>query len=199
MPESDRHRLLERALALPEARDSDFVGGRRPPPEADPALLKRIDDTALRTKLVDSHLAEGLQSPKGPQKIASIVRIYPNFDAPPRASAAAANGRGRPPKAPAPGRGLPTVDEMEQLIARIREIEAAVERDLASAVDEKIAHLKRALADLDGEALETAYEQLGTALEHKRALGAQVRFETFRRVEADADFKPRAFLRLLAR
>ena len=84
MAVSDRHRLLERALALPTATPADFQGGRRAPADADAALLKVIDDTAFRTKLVDARVAEGLQSPKGPQKIASIIRLYPNFDAPPR-------------------------------------------------------------------------------------------------------------------
>jgi hypothetical protein len=200
MAVSDRQRLLERALALPNARESDFFGGRRPPAGVAPELLKRIDDTSLRTKLVDSRIAEGLQSPKGPQKIASIVRIYPDFDAPPRGSAnSASNGRAKAAGAVAPARGLPTVDEMERLIGRIREIERSVERDLASAVDERIARLKRELADLEGAELEAAYLELGAALEHKRALASQVRFETFRRVESDADFAPRVYLRLLAR
>jgi hypothetical protein len=200
MAVSDRHRLLERALALPNALDSDFFGGRRPPADADRALLKRIDDTSLRTKLVDARIAEGLQSPKGPQKIASIVRLYPEFDAPPRgSSAAASNGRGKAAGARNVPHGLPTVDEMERLIARIREVEADVERDLASAVDERIARLKRALADFEGAELESAYRELGEALEQKRALASQVRFETFRRVESDSAFAPRVYLRLLAR
>jgi hypothetical protein len=200
MAESDRQRLLERALALPEAHANDFFGGRRPPAEADPALIKRIDDTALRTKLVDARLAEGLQSPKGPQKIASILRIYPDFDAPPRGSSgASANGRARPTGPIVPQRGLPTVDEMARLIDRIREIEADVERDLASQVDGRIARLKRALGDLDGTDLEIAYRELGEALEQKRALASQVRFETFRRVENDSGLAERVYLRLLSR
>src|SRR5271170_2642347 len=126
MAESDRQRLLARALALPQAHKSDFFGGRTPPAGADPTLLKRIDDTAFRTKLVEAHLAEGLQSPKGPQRIASIVRIYPAFDAPVRQ---ASNGRVKRGAAAAtrdPQRGLPTIDEMENLIARIREVEREV-------------------------------------------------------------------------
>ncbi len=191
---------MERALALPNAHDSDFVGGRRPPAGVDPALVKRIDDPALRAKLVGAHIVEGLQSPKGPQKIASIVRLYPGFDAPPREpSRAPANGRAKGAAAATAQRGLPTVDEMERLIARIREVEAEVEGDLASAVDERIALLKRALADLDGAELESAYRELGEALEQKRALASQVRFETFRRVENDTLFEPRIYLRLLAR
>jgi hypothetical protein len=200
MAASDRERLLERALALPNAHESEFFGGRRPPAGVDPALVKRIDDPALRAKLVGAHIAEGLQSPKGPQKIASIVRLYPGYDAPPRAgSGARANGRAKAPPAQSAQRGLPTVDEMERLIARIREVEAAVEHDLAAAVDERIAHLKRALADLDGAELDSAYRELGEALDHKRALASQVRFETFRRVENDLLFEPRVYLRLLAR
>jgi len=52
MAESDRQRLLERALALPEATADDFFGDRVPPGDADPSHLKRITDTGLRTKLV---------------------------------------------------------------------------------------------------------------------------------------------------
>ena len=196
MAQSDRKRLLDRALALPAAAESDFFGGRTPPEDADPAMLKIIDDTSLRTKLLDTKLAEGLQSPKGPQKIVSIVRIYPDFDAPRRGPA-----DGRPAKAPVatPQRGLPTVDEMERLIGRIREIEGDVEGELATQLDGRIERLKRSLAELDGADLESAVRELTSALDEKRALASQIRFETFRRVERDADFAPRAYLRLLAR
>jgi len=198
MAESDRQRLLARALALPEAAKSDFFGGRLPPEDADPSLLKRIDDTGLRTKLVETRIAEGLQSPKGPQKIASIIRVYPGFDAPTRATG---NGRAKSSARPPPQqpRGLPSVDQMERLIARYREIERDVASELSTDADERIARLKRSLADLDGAELEAAYRELGLALERKRALAAQVRFETFTRIERDADFAERAFLRLLAR
>jgi hypothetical protein len=195
MAESDRKRLLERALALPEARESDFFGGRRAPADADSSLLKIIDDTALRTKLLDTKLAEGLQSPKGPQKIASIVRIYPDFDAPRRGPA---NGRAKE-RVASPPRGLPTVDEMERLIGRIREVERDVERELAAQLDGRIERLKRSVGDLEGAGLESAVRELASALEEKRALASQIRFETFRRVERDADFAPRSYLRLLAR
>jgi hypothetical protein len=195
MAESDRKRLLERALALPQATASDFQGDRMPPDDADPEHLKIIADTALRTKLLDAKLAQGLQSPKGPQKIASIVRIYPDFDAPSRGGA---NGRAKAPIA-VQHRGLPTVDEMERLIGRIREIETEVESELSSQLDGRIARLKRSLADLDGPELESAVRELAMALDEKRALGAQIRFETFARVERDAAFEPRIFLRLLAR
>src|SRR5271166_3736157 len=60
MAQSDRQRLLERALALPLAAATDFFR-RQPPHGVDQAHLRIIDDTALRTKLVDAGLAEGLQ------------------------------------------------------------------------------------------------------------------------------------------
>ena len=194
---SDRQRLLERALALPQAHTSDFFGDHRAPGDADPSLLKRIDDTSLRTKLVETGIAQGLQSPKGPQKIASIVRIYPDFDAPGKVSSAGKPKNGALPLAPQ--RGLPSIDEMEILIERIRSVESDVTRDLSAEADERVAHLKRALVDLDGDELEDTYRELGAALERKRALVSQVRYETFRRIESDASFPERAYLRLLRR
>ena len=200
MAESDRQRLLSRALALPQASPDDFTGDRTPPDDADPELLKRIDDTSLRTKLVDARIAQGLQSPKGPQRIASIVRVYPDFDAPPRGtSRAVSNGRPKTASGTPSPRGLPTVEAMERLIARYREIESAVSGELARSIDERVSQLKRTLAELDGDELEAAYRDLGEALERKRALAAQVRFETFRRIERDTEFAERQFLRLLAR
>ena len=196
MAERDRQRLLQRALDLPQAHESDFFG-RRPPSGAKPELLKRIDDTALRTKLVEARLAEGLQSPKGPQKIASIVRIYPAFDAPARV---ATNGRPKAlPLKRKPERHLPSLDEMERLVSRIREAEAEVEGELAAQIDERIDVLKRSLAALSGDELESAYRELGEALDRKRALTSQIRLEAFRRVETDASFAERVHLRLLRR
>jgi len=203
MAEQDRQRLLARALDLPLATDEDFVAGRSAPGDADRELLRRIEDTSLRTKLVDARLAEGLQSPKGPQKIASIVRVYPDGDAPPRAKGAARAGRSpaSTSNAPAPTlqRGLPSVAEMERLLARYREIERDVADELASEVDGRIATLKRGFAELDGLELESAHRELGEALERKRALDAQIRYETFARIESDRDFAERAYVRLLAR
>ncbi len=207
MAESDRRRLLERALDLPRAAESDFAGGRRPPHDADPDHLRIIKDTAFRTKLVETGLAEGLQSPKGPQKIASIIRIYPNFDAPARSTNGSINGArpartaSRPSGAAGrtPARALPTVEEMEALIARLRETERAVTHELSADVDDRIERLKRAIAEQHGDALEATYRELGIALDQKRALTSHARAEAFRRVESDGTFAPRAHLRLLAR
>jgi hypothetical protein len=199
MAEADRQRLLERALSLPLAKPADFAGGRRPPAGAEPDHLRRIDDTTLRTKLVESGLAEGLQSPKGPQKISSIVRIYPNFDAPPKVAT------GRAKRGPAKGTGggarpaLPTVDEMERLLARLHAEEEIASRDLARSTDDRISLLKRTLVDLDGDDLENTYRELGAAIESRRAQRAQARNEAFRRIESDSAFPERVYLRLLRR
>jgi hypothetical protein len=170
-----------------------------------------INDTSLRTRLIEVGLAEGLQSPKGPQKIASILRIYPAFDAP-RLTNGVRNGRppGRAPGRPAgrprgasiassPARVLPTLEELEALIARIRELERQVAGELSAEVDDRIERLKIAIASQHGEALEATYRELGAALEQKRALASHVRAEAFSRVESDQSFAPRVFLRLLAR
>ena len=196
MAESDRKRLLERALALPNASETDFYGGRRPPRGADPGLLKIIKDTSLRTKLIDSRIAEGLQSPKGPQKIASILRVYPDFDAPPKA---VKNGRATPRPAAPERRGLPSIEDMETLLARLKAVEAEVSHELAAQVDERIARLKATIAGASGDDLEHAYRELGTALDERRRLASQVRAEAFRRVESDTSFGPRVHLRFLAR
>jgi hypothetical protein len=202
MAESDRHKLLARALDLPNASATDFFGGRRPPSGVDPAHLKIIKDTSLRTRLIEARVAEGLQSPKGPQKIVSIIRVFPHLNAPPKSAAKNSKpGRrpGRPAGAKSTPRNLATLEDMERLLARLREVEAEVTREMATQVDHRIEQLKRSLANLSGAALETAHRELGDALQQKRALNAQIRTETFRRVESDAAFAPRAHLKLLAK
>jgi hypothetical protein len=87
---------------------------------------------------------------------------------------------------------------MERLLTRIREVEREVSHELASQVDENVERLKHSIASLSGDELEVAYHELGEALARKRALASQVRFETFRRIERDAEFSPRVYLRLLA-
>jgi hypothetical protein len=198
MAESDRQRLRGRALALPRASEADFFGARRPPADADPDHLRVIKDTGLRTRLIEVGLAEGLQSPKGPQKIASILRIYPNFDAPAKNGARQNRPRVAPTKPPS-AHALPTVEEMEALLARLRQLEREIVHELSIELDERIERLKHAIAAQHGEALEATHRELGVALEQRRALTSHVRAEAFRRLEALTDFAPRAFLRLLAR
>ena len=188
--------LWQKAQELPAASDADFFGANRCPPGAEPEHLKIINDTSLRTRLIDSGIAEGLQSPKGPQKIPSIIRLYPNFDAPGK-DAAARNGRGAP--AARTAFGLPTVEELDALLARIHEIEVEVSATLQQRVNTDIGRLKREIGELEDDDFERAFHELERALNARKALAGQIREEAFRRVDADTSFAPRRYLRLISR
>src|SRR5664279_969304 len=153
--------LWEKAQELPPASDGDFFGANRRPPGVDPEYLKIINDTSLRTRLIDSGIAEGLQSPKGPQKIPSIIRLYPNFDAPGK-DAAGRNGRSAP--AARTAFGLPTGEELDALLARIHAIEADVSAELQQRVNADISRLKREIGELEGDEFEHAFHALDRAL-----------------------------------
>lgn len=189
--------LWDKAKELPPAQDSDFFGTRRRPAGVNAELLKIISDTSLRTRLIDAGIAEGLQSPKGPQKIPSIIRLYPNFDAPPKDAAP------RPERAPAsPGRtafGLPTVEELTALLGRIAELEREVSAALQQQVNADIARLKTQIGQLEGDEFERAFHELDRALRSRKALTGQIREEAFKRIESDATFSPRKYLRLISR
>lgn len=188
--------LWEKAQALPTAGDADFFGANRRPPGVDPECLKIISDTSLRTRLIDSGIAQGLQSPKGPQKIPSIIRLYPDFDAPGK-DAAARNGR-----AAASSRtafGLPSVEELDALLAQIHAYEAEVSATLQLRINADIERLRREIGELEGDDFERAVHDLGRALSERKALAGQIREEAFKRVEADVSFAPRKYLRLIAR
>jgi hypothetical protein len=191
-----RTSLWEKATALPDAKDGDFFGPHRRPAGVEAQYLKIINDTSLRTRLIDSGIAEGLQSPKGPQKIPSIIRLYPNFDAPAK-DAPQRNGRAAQPARTA--FGLPTVEDLGELLARISRAEVEVGEKLAAQVNADINRLKRALGDLEGDELERTFRELDRALTTRRALARQVREDAFRAVESDAAFEPRKFLRLISR
>jgi len=153
-------------------------------------------------------LAEGLQSPKGPQRIASIIRLYPNFDAPGRDARMAGPVRrpGRPRRsetsdAPSPrsAYGLPTVEELNALLSRIHATEIDVSRELQSKLNHDIDRLKREIGHLEGDAFERAFRELQNAIETRKRLAGEIREEAFRRIEADASFGPRTYLRLIGR
>jgi hypothetical protein len=200
---SARASLWEKALTLPLATDDDFFGNSGRPAGIDPQHLRVISDTALRSRLIMAGIAEGLQSPKGPQRIKSIIRLYPAFDAPrpgsakPRAVRAAA-----PPAAQPPSRaafGLPTVEELNALLNRIQQAEREVSHELQGRVTSDIDRLKKQIGSLDGDAFERAFRELENAMRQRRELAGQIREEAFRRVEADPAFEPRRYLRLLSR
>jgi hypothetical protein len=137
-----------------------------------------------------------LQSPKGPQKIPSIIRLYPNFDAPAKDAASRGTGSGEPVRS---AYGLPTVEELDALLARIHAVEADVSMELQAKVNADIARLKRQVAELEGDAFESAFRELDRALSARKALGAQIREQAFAHVDADATFGPRKYLRLISR
>lgn len=197
---SARANLWEKALSLPLARDDDFFGSTRRPVGIDPQHLRVINDTALRSRLIMAGIAEGLQSPKGPQRIKSIIRVYPAFDAPrpgnrPRAV--------RTASAPAePSRtafGLPTVEELNALLARIGQVEREVSHELQGRLHGDIDRLKKQIATLDGDDFERAFRELDGAMKQRRQLATEVREEAFRRIDADGTFEPRRYLRLVSR
>ncbi len=206
---SARSTLLEKALALPVASRSDFFGKHQPPSGVDPTQLRIINDTALRSRLIMAGLAEGLQSPKGPQRIASIIRLYPNFDAPGRDARMAGPVRrpGRPRRietsdVAAPPRsayGLPAVEELNALLSRIHATEIDVSRELQGKLSHDIDRLKREIGHLEGDAFERAFRELQNAIETRKRLAGEIREEAFRRIEADASFEPRKYLRLIGR
>src|SRR5476649_1744169 len=116
-------------MELPQAEDRDFYGQHRRPSGVDGQYLRVIKDTALRSRLIMAGMAEGLQSPKGPQKIASIIRLYPDLSAP-------QPGRTRTVRrAPAAepmrtAHGLPSVEELNLLLHRIETVEREVSQHL---------------------------------------------------------------------
>ena len=203
---SARTSLQRKAFALPVAKNSDFYGENRPPAGIEADQLRIITDTALRSRLIIAGLAEGLQSPKGPQKIPSIIPIYPNFDAPRRE--AGPKRRGRPPRSAAtPAAGdvpralsrLPSVEELNALLSRIQATEIDVSRELQRKVNADIDRLKREIGHLEGDPFERAFRELQNAIESRRKLSTEIREEAFRRIEADGAFEPRRYLRLISR
>jgi hypothetical protein len=189
--------LWEKAMALPLAQESDFYGAHRRPHGVDPQHLRIIKDTALRSRLIMAGMAEGLQSPKGPQKIASIIRLYPDFSAPPPVRARAGGRRAAEPARSA--YGLPTVEELNRLLHRITVVERAVSTELQGQINNDIARLKQQIATLEGDEFERTFRELETAVRARREVAGQVREETFKRIEADSSFEARKFLRLISR
>jgi hypothetical protein len=199
---SARANLWEKAMSLPVARDDDFFGANRRPVGIDPQHLRVISDTALRSRLIMAGIAEGLQSPKGPQRIKSIIRVYPAFDAPrpgnrPRAVRAAASAPAQETSRAA--FGLPTVEELNALLTRIQHAEREVSQELQGRLSGDIDRLKKQIATLDGDDFERAFRELDNAMRQRRELGTQIREEAFRRIDADNSFEPRRYLRLIAR
>jgi hypothetical protein len=187
-------------MSLPLARDDDFFGSNRRPVAIDPHHLRVINDTALRSRLIMAGIAEGLQSPKGPQRIKSIIRLYPDFDAPrptnrPR-TIRAASSNSEPLRA---SFGLPSVEELNALLTRIHQTEREVSQELQGQLGGQIDRLKKQIATLDGDDFERAFRELETAMRQRRELAGEIREEAFRRIDGDGSFEPRRYLRLVSR
>jgi hypothetical protein len=189
--------LWEKAQALPIAQDADFYGSQRKPHGVPADHLRIIKDTALRSRLIMAGMAEGLQSPKGPQKIASIIRIYPDFNAPLPLRGARPVRREMEPSRSA--YGLPTVEELNTLLHRIERVEREVSAQLQGQINNDIGRLKAQIATLEGDEFERAFRELETAVRARREVAAQVREEAFKRIDADSSFEPRKYLRLISR
>ena len=197
---SARANLLEKAMSLPLARDEDFFGSTRRPVAIDPQHLRVISDTALRSRLIMAGIAEGLQSPKGPQRIKSIIRVYPAFDAPrPGSRPRAVRTQSAPAEPARTAFGLPTVEELNALLARIGQVEREVSHEMQGRLHGDIDRLKKQISTLEGDDFERAFRELDTAMKQRRQLATEVREEAFRRIDADSSFEPRRYLRLISR
>lgn len=185
--------LLEKALTLPDAQPGDFKGN--PPPEIAPNLLKVINDTAFRSRLIGAGLAEGLQSPKGPQKIPSIIRLYPEKNAPTAVKSATGKRPGRPGRKPAQ---QPTVEEMEAILTRIRAIEGHVAREISMSIDSEIETARKRIAEAASGDVEKAYHELGNLLEKRRDGRRHIRGAALKQVAADKEFPLRGYVALLS-
>ncbi len=196
-----RASLWDKAMSLPMARDEDFFNGNRKPLGVDPQHIRVINDTALRSRLIMAGIAEGLQSPKGPQRIKSIIRVYPDFDAPRPASPKPRAIRAAAPQAePSRGAfGLPTVEELNALLTRIQHTERLVSQELQGQLSSQIDRLKKQISSLEGDDFERAFRELETAMRQRRELAKEIREEAFRRIDADGSFEPRKYLRLISR
>ena len=183
-------------MALPLATESDFYGTHRRPHGVDSQHLRIIKDTALRSRLIMAGMAEGLQSPKGPQKIASIVRLYADFNAPQPIRGRSTARRSEPSRS---AYGLPTVEELNSLLHRIATVERTVSSELQGQINSDIGRLKGAIATLEGDEFERTFRELEAAVRARREVAGQVREETFKRIEADSSFEPRKYLRLISR
>ena len=156
----------------------------------------------MRSRLISAGLAEGLQSPKGRQKFASILRIYPAFDAP-AAPAPVKRGPRAARNVSAKGTRVaraaqPTVEQIESLISRIRAEESAMAKEMSAHLDDEIRSLQISFANLGQAEVESAHNKLGAALDQKRESSKLVRQAAFQRIMQDAEFAPGKYIRLIS-
>lgn len=197
MTESRRERLLAAAEELKLAIPEDFIGGVMPDDGAD---YRVIANTQLRAQLISAGFAEGIQSPKGPQKIASIIKIYPNGDGPgftPRGQrticAVARVSRGS-------RRGkqqLPTVDELRALLTRIDAVEGHIAREVSMTIDSEIETLKQRVAAVGLDVLPGVLAEINAAVAKRADVHAFARPEAMKKIAQDREFAPRVYLSMI--
>lgn len=191
---TSKEELFNAALDLPIAVKSDFLNleyfG-----DSEDELIRTINDTSLRTKLIKAGLAEGIQSPKGPQAkiVPSIIRLYPNGDAPAREKRQRVN-----PTPPKETPAKPTVEDLKALVTRIEAVEAHVAREMELSAEEDIRKLRERIASGTIEELPAVHAELGKALEIAGNGRHHARLEALRRVSEDHEFPQRVFVSLVA-
>ncbi len=185
----NKEELLHAALILPIAEKIEFIDWSHQ--QGDERVVR---DTSLRTKLIKAGLAEGVQSPKGPQAKAypSIIRLYPDGDAPGRVRVERAN------PVPHVEPVKPTIDDLKALITRIEAVEAHVAREMQIQSEEDIRKLRERIASVPVEELHVAHAELGKALEISGNGKHHARLEALKRIENDHEFPQRVFLGLIA-
>ena len=177
---SSKEELLSIAQELPVAERKDFTDW------SDHQGNERIiTDSKLRTQLVNAGLAVGVQSPKGKQQIASIIRLLPD-------------GARLEPTLRRAKQQLPTLDDLRVLINKIDTVEEVVEREMAAQTKQDIISLKDQLAEASLHDAERIHAELGKAFEANKNRASLARLESLRRVGDDQEFPQRVFLSLIA-
>lgn len=204
MREKTIERLRAEAMSLPVATSHDFASWTPYPVSADPNLLRVIKDTAFRSKLITNGYAVGIQSPKGPQKCASIILLYPNGDAPAREIKHRAPRRGRSIEASKSrlmfgraGQNLPTIEDMEKICERVRSLEQTLSVEVVQAADRRVEELQKAIGVASASDISHLYHELGSILEARRNHNGVLRAEVFKRLAADQGFPLRSYLSML--
>jgi hypothetical protein len=190
-----QHDLLKQAEALPDATAENYVDGRTAPVDVPSHLLKVITDSKLRSKLIRARLAQGVQSPKGPQKIASILQIFPHGDAP-ELLRVARSSKGK--NLSTRRSKLPSVIQMRTLLTRVEAVSGHVAREAGIALEQEILDLQRQIAEAAPESLEQLSGSLSSAISRRNDNSAQIIREARKQIQADDSFPERVYLRFLA-
>ncbi len=199
--------LLEKAYALPIVDISDILPGKLPT-QYEPVNLRHSNDTQIRSRLIIAGLAEGIQSPKGPQKnsVKSVILLYPNGDAPRREVHPRGPNKSKHPGAiqikhgilPQSRDDLPTIGDMEILVKRIREIEEIERNELHQSIHDEIKHGQHAVATAHADKLHEAHRKLGESLAKLTQTDSYIRRKALQTVGNDPLFPQRVYLKLIS-